>query len=139
TVDPSTDVSATVSMSVCKGQPLMAIDQIGAARAPFGAGPIQVAGVGEFRVTGWAVDQSVQSTAGGVDVLIGDTPFRSIYGIDRRDVADAYQRPKYLASGFTLTIPAEKLVKGRHMLRLRVISSDGRCYYRTGGLPVIID
>jgi hypothetical protein len=138
-VDPSTDVAPTTSMKACGGRPAMNVDQIGAARSPFGPGPIHVPGKGEFRVSGWAVDQEMQAAAGGVDVVIDETPFRSIYGADRRDIVDYYKRPKYLESGFTLTIPAEKIGTGEHGLRLRVISSDGRCYYQTGKIPIIVD
>jgi len=139
TVDSSTDVPTTLSMDACKGQPLMSVDQIGAAHAPFGAEPIHVARSGEFRVSGWAVDQSLQSVGGGVDVLIDETPFRSVYGADRRDVVDHFKRPRYLESGFTLSIPAKTLAQGRHALSFRVVSSDGSCYYQTGGIPVIIE
>jgi len=138
-VDASTDVSSTLSMGTCEGQTLMNIDHIGAARAPFGPGLVRVSAGSEFRVSGWAVDRSTQSAAGGVDVLIDGTPFRGAYGADRRDVVDYFKRPTYLESGFTLSIPAESVARGRHLLSLRVIASDGRCYYRTDSIPVIVE
>jgi phosphoglycerol transferase len=138
-VDGPTDVAATVSMDACRGQTLMNVDQIGEARAPFRGGPVRVSGGSAFRVSGWAVDQSSQLAAGGVDVVIDETPFRSTYGADRRDVVDYFARPTYLESGFTLTIPADQVAKGPHTLRLRVISSGGTCYYRTASIPFIID
>ena len=138
TIDASTDAAPTSSLNACKGQTLMNIDQIGAARAPFGAGPIHVSG-SEFRVAGWAVDQATQSAAGGVDVVFDETPFRSVYGLDRRDVGDSFQRASYLPSGFNASISGTAVAKGRHSVSIRVISSDGSCYYPTNKIPVVID
>jgi phosphoglycerol transferase len=130
---------ASLSMGPCPGQPRMIIDQIGAARAPFGAGPLHLPGSGEFRVSGWAVDQPSQTVAGGVDIVIDKTPFASIYGGDRPDVGDYFKNPEYRASGFTAGIPSDTFAKGEHGLTVRVVSFDGRCYYQSRSIAVIID
>jgi phosphoglycerol transferase len=140
TIAPSTElVPMTLSMGPCKGQPLMTIDQIGATHAPFGAGSIPIPGSGAFKVSGWAVDHANRSTAGGVDVVVDRMLFPSTYGMNRDDVADYFQRPGYREAGFTANIRADTLAKGEHTLSLRVVSSDGKCYYQSRTIPLTID
>jgi hypothetical protein len=132
-------VAATVTMLACQGPPLMNIEQIGVTRSPFDGRPIHVPGSGWFKVTGWAVDQARASAATGVDVVIDRTPFPSLFGADRNDVADYFKRPSYTASGFMADIPAGTLEKGQHTLSLRVVSAGGECYYESAGIPLVID
>ncbi len=126
-------------MVACTGQPLTYIDRIGSATAPFGEGPLHVDGSGELKISGWAVDQPMETAAGGVDILIDQVPFPTIYGTDRSDVVDYFKRPAYRASGFTVALPAQNISKGQHALALRVVSSDGRCYYETQAHSIIVD
>jgi hypothetical protein len=132
-------VPATLSMGACEGPPLMIIDQIGAARAPFDKGSVHLPRSGELKVSGWAVDKAHQSTAGGVDVVMDRTPIASTYGLNRDDVAKYFNRPEYRDSGFVATMSAETLTKGEHALTVRVVSSDGKCYYEARSIPVIVD
>lgn len=136
---PALPMPATLAMGVCNGQPLMNIERIGVATSPFNGRLIHIPGSGEFKVAGWAVDQQTASAADGVDVLIDQVPFPTIYGTDRGDVADYFRRPSYRASGFTAEIPADTLSKGQHALALRVVSSDRRCYYQTPSRPIVVD
>ena len=139
-VAPLELVPATLSLTACKGQPPMTvIDQIGTARSPFGAGSVHVSGANELRVSGWAVDHPGKSAAAGVDVVIDRTPFPSTYGSNRDDVADYFQRPAYRESGFAAGIPAGAIAKGEHALTLRVVASDGRCYYQSRPVPVVVE
>jgi phosphoglycerol transferase len=133
-------VPATLSMTACAGQqPQMIIDQIGAARAPFDAKGVHVSPSSEVKVTGWALDPSHKSTAGGLDIVVDRTPFASMYGLSRDDVAKYFQHPEYRDSGFVASIPREALTKGEHTLRVRVVSSDGKCYRESPGLSLIVD
>jgi hypothetical protein len=132
-------VIATLAMGACSGQPLMSIDRIGFNTAPFTGAPLNVARSEELRVSGWAVDQSSQTAAGGVDVLIDEVAFPTMYGTDRGDVAGYFKRPEYLASGFTAAIPAEIIGRGPHALALRIASADRRCYYQTPGRSIVVD
>jgi hypothetical protein len=139
-VAPLELVPATLSLTACKGQPPMTvIDQIGAARSPFGAGSVHVSGAGEIRVSGWAVDHASRAAASAVDVVIDRTPFPSTYGSTRDDVADYFQRPGYRESGFAAGIPGGAIAKGEHALTLRVVAADGRCYYQSRPVPVSVD
>jgi hypothetical protein len=139
-VAPLELVPATLSLTACKGQPPMTvIDQIGTTRSPFGAGSVHVSASDELRVSGWAVDHPSRAAAGGVDVVIDRTPYPSTYGATRDDVADYFQRPAYRESGFAAGIPAGAIVKGEHALTLRVVASDGRCYYQSRPIPVTVE
>ncbi len=131
-------VAATLAMGPCGGLPLMNIEQVGDVHSPFG-GVIRVSGSRGIKVTGWAVDQQSVAAASEVDIAIDGMPFPSIHGSERRDVADYFKRPAYVASGFVAEVPADTLAKGNHALTVRVVSSKGECYYESAGLPVVID
>jgi hypothetical protein len=118
---------------------MTAIDQIGSARPPFGAASVHVSSADELRVSGWAVDHPSKSAASGVDVVIDRTPFPSTYGATRDDVAEYFQRPAYRESGFAAGIPANAIAKGEHAITLRVVASDGRCYYQSRAIPIQVD
>jgi hypothetical protein len=130
---------ASESLGACKGPSLTVIDQMGTTHAPFGTGVIHVAGSGAIKVSGWAVDHPHRKAAAAVDVVVDTMPFPSAYGAARDDVADYFQRPGYRESGFTADVPAEKLTAGEHAVSLRVVSSDGQCYYQTRSMPMTVD
>jgi phosphoglycerol transferase len=132
-------VPATLSMTACKGQPMMVLDQIGTARSPFGDGSVRVSSSDELRVSGWAVDHPSKSAANAVDVVIDRTPFASTYGATRDDVAEYFQRPGYRDTGFTASIPGSAIAKGEHTLTLRVVAADGRCYFQSRAIPVTVE
>ena len=89
---PTRPVPATSAMSVCGSQPLMNVEQIGSATAPFGGGPPSVRGSRGFKVSGWAVDQAHMAPAAAVDVAIDQTPVPSLYGSERPDVSAYFQQ-----------------------------------------------
>jgi phosphoglycerol transferase len=134
----ATPSPATVGMAACEGQPLINIDRIGRATAPFGAPP-HVDRFDEFKVAGWAVDQQAGSRAAGVDVVVDQVPYQTIYGTDRGDVAAYFKRSDYLQTGFVVAIPGDKVAKGSHVLMLRVVAADAHCYYESSAQTVIID
>jgi hypothetical protein len=130
--------AATAGMAPCEGQPLIGIDRIGRATAPFGTPP-HLEGSDEFKVAGWAVDQQAGTRGAGVDVVVDQVPFPTIYGMDRSDVASYFKRPDYLQTGFVAAIPRDKVAKGSHALTLRVVSGDSHCFYESPARTVIVD
>lgn len=80
-------------------------------------------------VEGWAVDPSVQDVAGGVYVTIDGTPFPAYYGRPRPDVAEFFQIPRYMHSGFQAGIPITEIGSGEHKLVLNVLTRDQCGYY----------
>ena len=91
--------------------------------------PLHVAGSGSFKVSGWAVDQSREAAAAGVDVVSIKTPFPTLYGTDRGDVAAYFKRPEYLRERLSRR-RSRKADRQGTARRCRCASSplDRRCY-----------
>jgi hypothetical protein len=128
---------ATGTMAMCDGQPVIGIDRIGHTTAPF-ATPPHLERSEEFKVSGWAVDQQAGKRATGVDILVDHTPFQTIYGTDRSDVASHFKEPDYLQTGFVAAIRLDKFRTGSHTLALRVVAADAHCYYQSPAQTVIV-
>jgi hypothetical protein len=93
---------------------------------------IVVAEEGSFiKLTGWAVDDENESTAGGVYVDIDGRLFPAFYGMERQDVADALGAPSYRYSGFERALPISEIGAGTHELSVVVLTADREGYYRT--------
>src|SRR5262249_20284773 len=81
-------------------------------------------------LTGWAVDREAGGPSSGVAINVdGQQDFPAEYGQERVDVALFFDRPAYWHSGFVASLPVEKLGRGRHLLRLKILSVDHRQYY----------
>ncbi len=80
-------------------------------------------------LTGWAVDDENESTAGGVYVDVDGRLFPAFYGADRQDVADSSGVPSYRYSGFERAIPVSELGTGAHELSVLVLTADRKGYY----------
>lgn len=106
------------------------LDYLGPVKNPVTAKSIQVSGDTRIAISGWAVDGSTNTPAGGVDVVIDEAPYVAQYGIVRTDVAASYNRPDYTSSGFQLVLAPGKLSKGPHSVSIRIISSDRKSYYQ---------
>lgn len=93
------------------------------------SGPVTVTGQ-EITMGGWAVDQQAQAAAGGVYVSIdGKKDVPTMYGAERKDVADVNKNPRYLKSGFAASILTSTIDKGRHTLTLKILTADQKGYY----------
>jgi phosphoglycerol transferase len=130
---------ATLAMVPCGGQTLFSIDRIDTMGSQFHEHTPRVPHARAFRVTGWAADQRATAAAAAVDIVIDRTPFPSVYGLDRADVARAYGRPSFGSTGFTAEIPADSLAKGKHLLSLRVVGLGHECYYETAATTLVVD
>lgn len=80
-------------------------------------------------VSGWAVDKSRKTSAGGVYLEIDGQYFPARYGIDRPDVALHFNLPAYQYSGFQALIPVEKIGLGEHRLSMKILTHDQTAYY----------
>ena len=116
------------------------LDYIGPVANPWTLPSIHVAGdTRPLRFSGWAVDEPLQAVAGGVDVVIDEVPYGSWYGGYRSDIAEHFKNVSYHGSGFLLLLPPGTLQKGEHVVTLRTISNDGKCYYQGPTLAFIVD
>jgi hypothetical protein len=80
-------------------------------------------------LTGWAVDDENESTAGGVYVDVDGKLFPAFYGSDRQDVADSSGVPSYKYSGFERAIPVSEIGAGAHELSIIVLTASKTEYY----------
>lgn len=84
-----------------------------------------------IQLTGWAVDASNESTAGGVYIDIDGELFPAFYGtrVGSEVVRDLGGRA-YRYSGFERAIPASEIGAGSHELSIVVLTADRKGYYR---------
>jgi phosphoglycerol transferase len=122
--------AATPGVPACGTTTPHSLGWIGEVSTPFEPSPIRVSSSGEFSVTGWAVDGSARNLAGDVDILIGDTAFQALYGIERPDVALYLGSQAYQLSGFTARLTGADVGSDARPLSIRILSSDRRCYYQ---------
>jgi len=81
-------------------------------------------------IVGWAVDQQVQNTAGGVFVNIdGQIDIPALYGLDRPDVATLLGENRYRYSGFWASFATSVVGEGQHTLSLKIVTADKKGYY----------
>ena len=116
------------------------IDKVaGTSVGEFQQTPILVPADTPIEVTGWAIDREAAAPARGVAVVTDGQPVWAHYGLARPDVADAFSNPSYEMSGFSATIL--ELPPGLHTLELRILTLDGRSFYRSTEqlLPVEIE
>lgn len=130
---------ATVGLAACPGEPVANIDQLANVTGPVWDKTPHVSLSDEFRVLGWAIDQSAKSAASDVDIVIDGIPFPSLFGTDRSDVAESFKSPAYRGSGFTADIPARKLGKGRHVLSLHVMAANRKCYFQSRAAQIVVE
>lgn len=94
-----------------------------------------------FVIKGWAVDSSTNEPAKSVTAEIDGERLYPIlgYGVSRPDVAQYYHNDKYEYTGFDWGIPVKDLSSGEHILRLRIINSDGTGYYYSKPYKIYVD
>ena len=112
------------------------MERIGEVWSPLVHQPVPVPAGAPVTFAGWAVDEARQTLAGGVDVLLDGTPYAAEYGIERADVASYTKAPAYQNSGFQLTLPADKLKKGRHQVVVHVLTQDRKAFYESAPLAI---
>ena len=109
-------------------QPFYTFDSLGPVNYPAIQKSIQIAADTEFAISGWALDESKKSTAGGVDVVLDQVPHSARYGMERPDVASHFNRTDYTNCGFQLNVGRGQLSKGPHSVSVRVIANDKKSY-----------
>jgi hypothetical protein len=78
-------------------------------------------------VVGHAQDSAAQAPAGGVFIEVdGGMDIPAAYGLPRPDVAIELGARRYCYSGFEADFAARLLKPGRHSLRVKVVSADGK-------------
>ncbi|MCX6631403.1 MAG: hypothetical protein NTW28_27640 [Candidatus Solibacter sp.] len=101
--------------------------------------PVVISAAEELTASGWAVDQSAQSEASGVEIVIDGKAYRAKTGIERMDVANYLKVPAYSRAGFSFSAPADAFGRGKHQLSLRVIAKDGKSYFETPAVAINVE
>ena len=83
-------------------------------------------------VSGWAVDERSKLPAGSVEVNIDGKLFSTTYGLDRPDVAKAYEVPAYRFTGFQTMIPVAEIGRGEHLMSIKIFTNNKKAYYPAG-------
>jgi hypothetical protein len=115
---------------------LFSVDTINGKAIAQQPSPIAINASREETITicGWAVDKGANDSASAVFVTIdGKLDIPALYGLDRPDVAKAFDNPKFRHSGFMATFSSRILGRGEHALGLKIVARDGRGYYRPEG------
>jgi hypothetical protein len=82
-------------------------------------------------IQGWAVDKTVNDTASAVFLTIDERiNIPTYYGLDRPDVAKAYEEPNFRFSGFMATFSSSILEKGEHTISIKIVAKNGKGYYQ---------
>jgi hypothetical protein len=83
-----------------------------------------------IEISGWAVDKHANGPAKAVFITIDDElNIPTIYGLDRPDVANAYNNKNYRYSGFRASFASSILDEGPHNFTIKIVSKDGDGYY----------
>ena len=98
--------------------------------------PVQVMmrGKKNLFISGWAVDERSKLPAGSVKVDIDGKLFPTTYGLNRPDVANAYEVPAYRFSGFQTMIPVADIGKGEHLMSLKIFTNNKKDHYPAGDI-----
>lgn len=81
-------------------------------------------------ITGWAVDKHAKGPAEAVFITIDDElNIPTLYGLDRPDVANAYNNKNFRYSGFRASFASSILDEGPHNFTIKIVSTEGDGYY----------
>ena len=105
------------------------IDELGSIKNPTRRPFLSVAAAEPLLISGWAIDELHQQPAAWIEIVLDGTLYRTEARVARSDVATSKGNGQYLRCGFRTTIPADRLLLGRHTLALRVVLHGGTVYY----------
>ncbi len=84
----------------------------------------------EMTISGWAVDKHANSPAKAVFITIDDElNIPTLYGLDRPDVANAYNNKNFRYSGFRASFAPSILDEGPQNFTIKIVSKEGDGYY----------
>jgi len=90
-------------------------------------------------ISGWAVDSPNNSIAKAVFISIDEEMIiPTQYLWERDDVAQHFNNPKWIESGFRGYININDLKNGYHLIKIIIVSNENNCYYLSEGIRVNI-
>jgi phosphoglycerol transferase len=128
----------SVLLASCTWRSLIGVNEIvGQPRPPPGQA-LAVPRSGRIRVLGWAIDEAAKAPVTNVEVVIDGTSYPAVYGLDRPDVSTFFNNSAYQQSGFVFEIAAASAGEGSRTLSVRATSADGKCFYSTAPIDLVI-
>jgi hypothetical protein len=107
-------------------------------REPFHAQPVHLLGSKFINLSGWALDMEALGPATAVEMAIDGRAYSTLYGSPRQDVAEYFENPNYLLSGFSVRLDSSLLGEGEHTASLRVILSPGDRYVESAPIRIVL-
>jgi hypothetical protein len=88
---------------------------------------------------GWAADPNSKGPVGGVSVIVDHSlELPAAYGFDRAEIARVLKKSGYIRSGFNASCLSTFLPYGAHSISLKLLSPDGRSYYKTSAEALLL-
>lgn len=84
---------------------------------------------GPVTLRGFGFDPVAKAPGAAVDIVIDGKAYPTVYGLERPDVAEYFKAPALLETGFTVTLPAGVVKRGRRQAIVRVVSVDKAGYF----------
>jgi len=87
---------------------------------------------GEISLSGWVADTEARKLPASVSLFVGgDVMVPAASGLLRADIARALKDDCLLSSGFMVSCRLDLIGRGRHEVKLRILSDDGKEAYVT--------
>jgi Methyltransferase domain len=107
------------------------LDELGPIHNPSRHFSLKVPALEPLLVAGWAIDEQNRCPAASIELVLDGSAHRTETRVPRGDVAAAHGDVAFLRCGFRTELPADRIVRGRHVLSLRIVLQGGRSYYQT--------
>jgi hypothetical protein len=125
----------TASLRKRTEYPAAYLDHLGAATDPLKNRPAVTPAGAAIKFDGFGYDGVAGAPAKGIEVVVDSKAYVAEYGKPRADVMDFTKNPALGNTGYSLVLPPGALTPGPHMVRVRVIASDGASYYEIPPIP----
>jgi hypothetical protein len=123
------DAPVTPRLEVCDGIAQVGLDLVGSTPHPGAGASLAIPRTRRVELSGWALSAADKQPGTDVEIDIDGAVTPAFYGFDRPDVAAAFGTPGAEPSGFLAMIPANLLSVGPHVVKLRLVAADNRCFY----------
>jgi hypothetical protein len=89
-------------------------------------------------ITGWALDSGSLNTADSVFISINDKiDITTRYPLEREDIAEQYNSPYYLHSGFSAYFSSEVFEEGENTISIKVVAANTSGYYQSDPVRIM--
>lgn len=85
----------------------------------------------KLKLSGWYVVKNKNASLYSTIIDIDGNKYFAQSGILRPDVADAFKNDDYKRAGFSFELNTQKLSKGKHSIRIFILSNDLAALYKT--------